>query len=114
MLLERIADWGTSLSIPDSNGVIVGSGDDVASIGRVGNGRHQASVPLERLVDCGTSLGIPDSNSVIVGSGDDVAPIGRVGNRPHRATVPLEKMTGSRPNSSNSPFYDAVVWFGEQ
>src|SRR5258706_238691 len=71
--MSRVADCGTSLGIPDSNGVITGSGDDVVPIGGVGNGPHPVSVPLERTADCSTSLGIPDSNGVIEGSGGDVA-----------------------------------------
>ena len=35
--LKRIPDWGTSLSIPDSNGAIGGSRDNVMPIGRVSN-----------------------------------------------------------------------------
>ena len=76
--LERISDWSASLGIPDSNGAVSGSGDDVPPIGRVSNGLHQVSVPLERMADWSTNLGIPDSNGVVVGSGDDVLPIGRV------------------------------------
>ncbi len=83
MPLERIADWSTSLGIPDSNGVVGGSRDDMAPIGRVSNRAHQPIVPLERIADCSTSLGIPDSNGAVVGPGDDVLPIGRVSNGPH-------------------------------
>ncbi len=83
MPLERIANWSTSLGIPDSNGAVVGSGEDVAPIGRVSNGQHLVSVPLQRIADWSTSLGIPDSNGAVVRSGDDVAPIGRVSNGPH-------------------------------
>ena len=91
--LARIADYSASLGIPDSNGAVEGSGDDVAPIGRVSNGPHQVSVPLERISDCSTSLGIPDSNGAVVGSGDDVAPIGRVSNGPHQVSVPLERIS---------------------
>src|SRR5258706_353958 len=80
MPLERLAGCSTSLGMTGSNGAIEGSGDDVAPIGRVGNGPHRVSVPLERIADCGTSLGIPDSNGAIIGSGDDMAPIGRASN----------------------------------
>src|SRR5258706_15784904 len=47
MALERLAGCSTGLSIPDSNGAIVGSGDDVAPIGRVSNGRQERKGPLE-------------------------------------------------------------------
>src|SRR5258706_10410147 len=92
MPLERLAGCSTSLGIPGSNGAVVGSGDDVAPIMRVSNGRHPESVPLERIANCGTSLGIPDSNGAIKGSRDDVAPIGRASNGPHRVSVPLERI----------------------
>src|SRR5258706_2407938 len=76
--LKRVADWCTSLGIPDSNGAIFGSGSDVLPIRRVSNGPHLISVFLKRIADWSTSLGIPDSNGAVVGSGDDVMPIGRV------------------------------------
>ncbi len=80
MPLKRIAHWSTSLSIPDSNGAVEGSGDDVPPIGRVSHGQHPVSVPLKGIANWRTSLGIPDSNGAVGGSGDDVAPIGRVSN----------------------------------
>ena len=49
MPLERLANCGTSLSIPGSNGAIEGSRGDVASIKRVSNGPYRGSVPLERI-----------------------------------------------------------------
>src|SRR5258706_13495198 len=67
MPLERIADCGTSLGIPDSNGVIVGFGGAAGRIGRESTGGDPSIKQLERIADCGTSLGIPDSNGVIVG-----------------------------------------------
>src|SRR5258706_568383 len=66
--LERIPNWSTSLGIPDSNGAVRGSGDDVLFIGRVSNGLYPVSVPLESITDWSTSLGIPDSNGEVVGS----------------------------------------------
>ena len=76
MPFERIAYRGTGLGIPDSNRAIVRSGDDIARIGRVSNGRHSVTVSPEKIAYCGTSFGIPYSNGIIVGPGDDVAPIG--------------------------------------
>jgi len=49
--LERIANRSTSLGIPDSNGGVGGSGDDVLPVGRVSNGPHSASMPHERVAD---------------------------------------------------------------
>src|SRR5258706_12033334 len=54
MPLEKIAYCGTSIGIPDSNGLIVGSGDDVAPIGRVGNGQHRVTQPRTTITDRGT------------------------------------------------------------
>ncbi len=92
MLLKRITDWSTSLSIPDSNDAVRISGDDVSPIGRVSNGQDPVSVPLERIADWSTSLGIPDSNGAVVRSGDDVAPIGRVSNRIHPSIMPCKRL----------------------
>src|SRR5258707_415412 len=92
MLSERLACRGLSLSIPDSNGAVVGSRDDVPPIGRVSNGPHRASVPLERSTDWSTSLSIPYSNGAVGGSRDDVPPIGRVSNGPYPVSVPLERI----------------------
>src|SRR5258706_344198 len=78
--VERLVGYSASRSVPDSNGLVKGSGDDVAPIGRGSNGIHPVGVPHERIADCSTSLGIPDSNGVVVGSRDDAAPIGRVSN----------------------------------
>src|SRR5258706_102967 len=75
---ERLAGRSTSLSIPDSNGVIPGSGDDVAPIGRVGNGLHPPIMPRKRLANYNTRLSIPDSNCVVVGSSDHAGPIRRI------------------------------------
>src|SRR5258706_554438 len=68
---ERTADCSTIFRIPDSDGGVVGSGDDVPPIGRVSNGSHRVSVPLERISDCSTSLRIPDSDGGVGGSGDN-------------------------------------------
>src|SRR5258706_304855 len=88
---ERLSSCSIGLSIPGSNGAVVGPGDNAAPIGRVGNGPHPASVPLEGITDWSASLGIPDSNSAVIGSGDDVAPIGRVSNGLHHVGVPLKR-----------------------
>src|SRR5258706_11724776 len=74
----RIADWGTSLGIPDSNGVIVGSGDDVAPIGSVSHRIHTPIMPRKRLANYNTRLSIPDSNCVVGGSSDHAGPIRRI------------------------------------
>ncbi len=87
-----MADWSTSLGIPDSNGAVGGSGDDAAPIGRASYGHHRDSVPLKRVANWSTSLGIPDSNGTICRSGDDVLPIGRVSNGHHPGSVPLERI----------------------
>ncbi len=89
---ERIADWSASLCTPDSNGAVLGSGDDVLPIGGICNGPHRASVPLERIADWRTRLGIPDSNGAIEGSGGDVLPTRRVNNGQHGVSVPLERI----------------------
>ena len=106
---EGIADWSTNLSIPDLNGAVVRSGDDVPPIGRVNNGPHPGSVPLKGTANWSTSVGIPDSNGAVVGSGDDVPPIGRVSNGPHPGRVPLEGITDwstclSIPDSNGAVF----------
>src|SRR5258706_14313936 len=95
MLPDRVASCSMSLSIPDSNGAIEGSGDDVLPLGRVSNGQHPISVPMEGIADWSTSLGIPDSNGTVETSGDDVTPIGRVSNGPYRVSGGLERIADS-------------------
>src|SRR5258706_10938378 len=75
---ERISDCSTSLRIPDSDGGVVGSGDDVPPIGRVSNRIHPPSMPRKRLANYSTGLGIPDSNCVVVGSRHNPGPIRRI------------------------------------
>ncbi len=77
---KRIAYWRTSLGIPNANGAVGGSGDDVLSVGRACNGNHPVTVPIERIANWSTGLGIPDSDGAVGGSRDDVQPIGRVSN----------------------------------
>jgi len=67
---ERLADYNTIFSIPDSNRPIMRPGDDVPPIGRVTNGIHP--VPLDKLANCSTRIGIQAPNGVVPGSGDDV------------------------------------------
>jgi hypothetical protein len=90
--LEGLADRSTSLGIPNSNGAVIGSRDDVLAIGRVSNREsHIISVPLDQLANRSTSLGVPDPNSAVVGSGDDILAFGRESNRIHtRNYAPLE------------------------
>ena len=40
ILPKRLASCSVSLSILDSNGVVIGSGDDALPIGRVSNGQY--------------------------------------------------------------------------
>src|SRR5258706_3910174 len=91
-MIKRSADCSTSLRVPDSNGVVAGSGDDVAPIGRASNGPHHARMPLERIADCSTSLRIPDSNGAVVGSGDDVPTIGGATNGLQPLTMLLSSL----------------------
>src|SRR5882757_2299044 len=78
MPLERIANWSTSLGIPDLNGVVVGSGDDVVPIGRVSHGIYPPIMPRKRLPNYCTGLSIPDLNRLVIGSGDDAGPIRQI------------------------------------
>src|SRR5260370_1329053 len=75
MPLQRLTNCGASLGIPDSNGAVIRSGDDVPSVRRVSNGLHVFGVPLQRLTNCSASLGIPDSNGAITRSRDDMPAI---------------------------------------
>src|SRR5258706_14248061 len=76
---ERITDCSASLGVPDSNFAVVGSGNNVLPIGRVGNGRHRVLMPLERSTDWSTSLCIPGSKIGRASSGEG-AQIAGVGN----------------------------------
>ena len=107
MPLERLTNCSTGLGIPDSNGVVVGSGDDVLAIRRVSNTPDQAIMPFRRLADCSTSLGIPSSNGGVVGCRDDVPPIGRVSNGQHQAFMPLERLANC---STVLAFQIRMVW----
>ena len=80
MPFERTADCSTNLDIPDSNGAVIGSGDDVLPVRRVSNRPYPVGMPLEGIADGSTSLGIPDSNCAVGGSGDDVLSIRRIAN----------------------------------
>src|SRR5258706_82255 len=75
MPLQRPANRGTGLGIPDSNSHISGSRDDVPPIRRVSNGCHTVSVTLEWAADCSTSLNIPDTYRLVSGSSDNVVPV---------------------------------------
>src|SRR5258708_39394308 len=77
---QGLADCSTGLGIPDSNRLVIGSRNDAAPTGRVGNSPNPIGMPLKRLANCNTGIGVPDSNGVVGGSGDDVLPIRRVGN----------------------------------
>ena len=72
---------GTSPGIPNSNGAIRGSIEDIPPVRRVSKRLHRQSVSLERIANWSTTLVIPDSNSAVLRSGGDIPPIGRVSHR---------------------------------
>src|SRR5258706_15604539 len=84
---------GTSLSIPDPNGHIIGSRDDELPIGRVSNGFYIASVTHEWVADCSTSLDVPDTDRLVKGPSDNVVPAWGIAKRPDYSSVsdPLQR-----------------------
>ena len=79
VVLERIADRGEGVGVPDPHGVVVAAGGEAVPVGTVRDTVDHIVVAAQGCPDGLAGVGVPDAYRLVGAAGGEAVPVGTVG-----------------------------------